>query len=79
MSTNPPSVQIRQALIDARKARGMTQQQFADAVGITRSFLANLESCKYEPSLRVAYRISRLTGKRVEELFPPQTPNTIKA
>lgn len=47
----------------------MTQQQLADGVGITRQTVIALEKNKYYPSLELAFRIARLFGLPLEEVF----------
>lgn len=41
-----------------RKNKGMTQKEFADEVGISRSTLAGYETGKIEPSLHVVYNMA---------------------
>ena len=36
----------------------MTQQQLADAVGVTRQTIAAIEAARYSPSLEVAFKIA---------------------
>jgi len=47
----------------------MTQEQLAQAVGVTRQTIVALEAGKYLPSLHLAIRIARLFGRSVEEVF----------
>lgn len=47
----------------------MTQGDLGDAVGVTRQTIAAIEQGKYSPSLEVAFRIARLFGKGLEEVF----------
>jgi len=47
----------------------MTQQQLADATGVTRQTIIAIESGKYAPSLPLAFRIARTFGVGVEEVF----------
>jgi putative transcriptional regulator len=47
----------------------MTQQQLADKVGATRQTVIAIESGKYAPSLELAFRIARVFGNGVEEVF----------
>lgn len=47
----------------------MTQQQLADAVGITRQTVIAMEQGRYSPSLEVAFRVARVFGKPLEEVF----------
>ena len=47
----------------------MTQQQLANCVGVTRQTIIAIEARKYAPSLPLAFRIARVFGKKVEEVF----------
>ena len=46
----------------------MTQQQLAEKVGLTRQTIVAVEKVKYSPSLELAFRISKLFGKPLEEV-----------
>lgn len=50
---------------------GMTQQELADKLSVTRQTVISIEKCKYTPSLRLAIKLSDILGKRIEELFRP--------
>ena len=47
----------------------MTQQALAEKVGVTRQTIISIESGKYAPSLPLAFRIARVFGRAVEEVF----------
>lgn len=47
----------------------MTQQELADLVGVTRQTVNAIEGNKYSPSLEVAFRIARVLGVPLEEVF----------
>jgi putative transcriptional regulator len=47
----------------------MTQGDLGDAVGVTRQTIAAIEQGRYSPSLDVAFRIARVFGKPLEEVF----------
>jgi putative transcriptional regulator len=47
----------------------MTQQQLADKIGVTRQTVNAIELGKYSPSLEVAFRIARVFGVPLEEVF----------
>lgn len=47
----------------------MTQQELAEHIGVSRQTLNAIEAGKYAPSLEVAFRIARVFGKRVDEVF----------
>ena len=53
----------------------MTQQQLADQVGVTRQTVNAIEGGKHSPSLEVAFRIARVFGKPLEEVFQFATPS----
>jgi putative transcriptional regulator len=50
----------------------MTQQELADRVGITRQTVIALEQGKYYPSLELAFRIARIFGVTIDEVFQYQ-------
>lgn len=47
----------------------MTQQQLAEAVGVSRQTINAIETKKYVPSAVLALKIARVFGKPVEEVF----------
>jgi putative transcriptional regulator len=47
----------------------MTQGELGEAVGVTRQTIAAIEQGRYSPSLEVAFRIARVFGKPLEEVF----------
>ena len=52
-----------------RRERGMTQQQLAAALGVSRQTIISLEGGRYNPSLLLAHAIARLFGTQIEEIF----------
>ena len=53
---------------ELRAERNMTQQQLADAVGVSSRTIISIEKGQYNPSLMLAYRLARVFGTSVEEL-----------
>jgi putative transcriptional regulator len=47
----------------------MTQQALADRIGVTRQTVNAIELGKYSPSLEVAFRIARVFGVPLDEVF----------
>ncbi len=47
----------------------MTQQELADRIGVTRQTVNAIEGNKYSPSLEVAFRIARVFGVPLEQVF----------
>jgi putative transcriptional regulator len=54
-----------------REQRGWTQAALAERLEVSRQTVVALETGKYDPSLPLAFRISRLFGKPIEGLFTP--------
>lgn len=52
-----------------RQAKGLTQEQLAQMVGVRRETIMRLEKALYNPSLRLAVDISRAVGAPIEEIF----------
>ena len=47
----------------------MSQSALADAIGVTRQTVIAIEQGRYSPSLESAFRISRVFGVGVEDVF----------
>lgn len=56
-------------LINARKKMGLTQDELAKKVKISRAYLTNIETGKHNPSLEVAKNISVILNMSIDELF----------
>ena len=54
---------------EERKRRGMTQQQLAGELGVSRQTIISLESGRYNPSILLAHRIARLFDAKIEDIF----------
>lgn len=54
-----------------RNARGLTQQQLAEALSVSRQTVISIETGKYDPSLPLAFRIAQLLAVRIEDVFQP--------
>ncbi len=52
-----------------RFAMEISQQNLADLCGVSRETICRLEANKVNPSLELAYRISRFLHVSIEELF----------
>lgn len=47
----------------------MTQAELGERVGVTRQTIAAIEQGRYSPTLEAAFRIARVFGKPLEEVF----------
>ena len=55
-----------------REQRGWTQATLAEHLDVSRQTVVALETGKYDPSLPLAFRISHLFRKPIEDLFSPR-------
>lgn len=60
----------REKLLVARKNKGMTQEQIANAAGIQRSYYGLIETGQRNPTLKVATQIAKALDENIEYLFP---------
>jgi len=56
-------------LKSARAALDMTQQELADAVGVTRQTINAIELGGYNPTIRLCVAICKTLGKTLDDLF----------
>ena len=56
-------------LRELREAQGWSQGALAEQLDVSRQTVNALETGKYDPSLPLAFRIARLFGKRIEQVF----------
>ncbi|MFA7636560.1 MAG: helix-turn-helix transcriptional regulator [Monoglobales bacterium] len=52
-----------------RKENKITQDELAEAVGVTRQTIISLEAGRYNASLQLAFRIAKYFGTEIEKIF----------
>ena len=60
---------MKNCLEALRKARGMKQEELAALLQVSRQTVGSLENGRYNPSILLAFRISRVFGLPIEEIF----------
>ncbi|MGH9086424.1 MAG: helix-turn-helix transcriptional regulator [Acidimicrobiales bacterium] len=60
---------MRNRLRVLRAEREWSQTDLADLLGVTRQTISSLEKGKYDPSLPLAFKISRLFDQPIERIF----------
>lgn len=65
---------LRNTIRELRARRSMTQQDLADAIGVTRQTVIAIELDKYSPSLETAFRIARVFDVPLEQVFQYEPP-----
>lgn len=66
-----PEFAIIQAMIDARKASGLTQKQLAERTGINQADISKLENGNANPSLHTLQRLAKGMGMKLQLAFTP--------
>ena len=56
----------------ARAGKDLSQQQLADAVGVSRQTINAIEKGDYNPTLRLCVAICKALGRTLDELFWPE-------
>ena len=60
---------IRNRVKELRTERGWTQQQLAEAVGVSRQSINSIERDRYVPSLMLALTFARVFGRPLDQIF----------
>ena len=64
-----PTIRIANDLKDLRAKRGLTQEELATGVGVTRVTINYIENGEYRPSLELAFLLAKFFGKKIEDIF----------
>ena len=62
-------IELKTKIFEYRREQHITQGDLADMVGVRRETIARLERGQYNPSLKLAYDISKVFGVLIEDLF----------
>ena len=60
---------MKTRIAELRKSRRLSQEELAQAVGVTRQTITSIEVGKYVASLPLAYKIAHYFGLTIEEVF----------
>jgi putative transcriptional regulator len=60
---------LNNRLADLRKANGLTQEELADALEVSRQTISSIENGRYNPSIVLAFKIARYFGTTIEQVF----------
>lgn len=60
---------MKNRLSELRKPKKITQEELANAVGVTRQTIISLENGKYNASLQLAHNLAVFFGSSIEEIF----------
>ena len=62
---------MRNRLRVLRAERDWSQADLSDKLDVSRQTVNAIETQRYDPSLPLAFRIARLFGQRIEDIFQP--------
>jgi putative transcriptional regulator len=60
---------MKNGLRELRASKGWSQGDLAEKLGVSRQTINAIETEKYDPSLPLAFKLSRLFRRPIEELF----------
>ena len=66
-----PEFAIIQAMIDARKLKGITQKELSERTGIAQGDISKLENGNGNPSIKTIQRLAKAMGMSVKIEFVP--------
>lgn len=60
---------MKNRLEEIRKAKGITQEELANDLEVSRQTVGSLENGRYNPSIILAFKIARFFNVSIEEVF----------
>jgi len=63
---------VNNRLRELREARGWSQGELAERLEVSRQTVNALETGKYDPSLPLAFKLARMFGQSIEDIFLDQ-------
>ena len=60
---------MRNRLEELRRRRGITQEELALALEVSRQTIGSLENGRYNPSIVLAFKLARYFGVPIEDIF----------
>ena len=60
---------MKNQLEELRRQHAIRQEDLAQALGVSRQTVISLEKGKYNPSLALAFKLSRYFGLSIEDIF----------
>jgi len=60
---------LKNKIENIRKEKGIRQEEFAKAMGVSRQTISSLENGRYNPSILLAYKIAKYFDMTIEEVF----------
>ncbi|PEQ96487.1 transcriptional regulator [Bacillus cereus] len=58
-------------IAELRKEKLISQEKLAEQVGLSRTYISEIENNKKQPNVKLAIKIAKALGKSVESIFWP--------
>lgn len=71
-------MRLKNKLDELRKFKGLTQEEFAKELRVSRQTISAIENGKYNPSLDLAFEIALYFNKTIEEVFTYEKEENMK-
>ncbi|KMP50150.1 helix-turn-helix transcriptional regulator [Bacillus cereus] len=56
-------------IAELRKEKLISQEKLAEQVGLSRTYISEIENNKKQPNVKLAIKIAKVLGKSVESIF----------
>lgn len=60
---------MKNRLEEIRKKHGLSQEELAEKLEVSRQTIGSLENGRYNPSIILAFKIARYFGMSIEDIF----------
>ena len=60
---------MKNRIEELRKQNGIRQEELAMALEVSRQTIGSLENGRYNPSIQLAFKISKYFGLKIEDIF----------
>lgn len=60
---------MKNRIEELRKEKGIRQEELAMAMEVSRQTIGSLENGRYNPSIQLAFKISKFFGLKIEDVF----------
>lgn len=60
---------MKNRVFELRRELKLSQQKLGELVGVSRQTINSLENDKYDPSIKLAFKLAEVFNKQIEEVF----------
>jgi len=68
--TTQQDYELGRRIQKVRKQKGLTQEQLAEKIRVSTTFIGYVETGYRVPNLKMIYKIARALGVKVKDIFP---------